>query len=467
MHLAQALEIWVKQLADASSDEATLAIQADLIRLLLQHLNDRAQAYGYLAAGEQFFAQETLEVMLNNIRQQQHKKAPVTLMQSMILGWVNQGLTPSQVLVVMGDLKMKLLDAAMMAGNTDLAAGILYCFNRLDELLELIYNIQDIQHEIQDLRAREVKRLEAAYTHIDEPMPLHYMNALNDHLQWRIEACNALLANDIDQLIPPLSHTQCDFGQWFYSGGQLLVPSMQRRDMESLHVEFHQLSQRFFEAFHVMDVFMLSRLLVQTSQVSSKFIELIISLLDREFCKNFELDSLTRIGTYAILDFCLTATKYRAQRLARPMFFLAVDVDNLQGINDAFGHETGDQVLIDTAGYLLAVGSEHHLIRHEDSFYIFGVIQGGKQLFTQLLDSVKASLETMRIEAGRRKVEIAIRNRGAAFVIDTQVRFDNGTFLKFVESRLVPHAPMQTLCECQHFDVADQGDIDALLANIP
>jgi len=57
-------------------------------------------------------------------------------------------------------------------------------------------------------------------------------------------------------------------------------------------------------------------------------------------------DALTGIGNRRMLMESLKAETGRAERLERPLTIVLIDVDRFKSVNDAYGHEAGDKVLV-------------------------------------------------------------------------------------------------------------------------
>lgn len=57
-------------------------------------------------------------------------------------------------------------------------------------------------------------------------------------------------------------------------------------------------------------------------------------------------DALTGIGNRRMLMESLKAETARADRLERPLTLVLIDVDRFKSVNDAYGHEAGDKVLV-------------------------------------------------------------------------------------------------------------------------
>jgi diguanylate cyclase (GGDEF)-like protein len=63
-------------------------------------------------------------------------------------------------------------------------------------------------------------------------------------------------------------------------------------------------------------------------------------------------DNLTGISNRRFLDAALAGELQRAQRYARPLAVLMIDLDYFKQVNDDYGHLTGDQVLVAVASLL-------------------------------------------------------------------------------------------------------------------
>jgi diguanylate cyclase (GGDEF)-like protein len=66
------------------------------------------------------------------------------------------------------------------------------------------------------------------------------------------------------------------------------------------------------------------------------------------------LDPLTRVGNRARFDRALKSWVSLHRQNGQPFVLAMVDLDNFKDVNDRCGHQAGDQVLVDTAGILVA-----------------------------------------------------------------------------------------------------------------
>lgn len=69
-------------------------------------------------------------------------------------------------------------------------------------------------------------------------------------------------------------------------------------------------------------------------------------------------DPLTGLANRQLFEQCLTQALDAARRMAGPVALLFIDMNDFKGVNDSFGHQTGDQVLRETAARLTR--ATHH-----------------------------------------------------------------------------------------------------------
>ena len=79
-----------------------------------------------------------------------------------------------------------------------------------------------------------------------------------------------------------------------------------------------------------------------------------------------ELDPLTQLPNRAAFERQLQHETVRAQRYGRDFSLLLFDVDDFKSVNDRFGHQAGDQVLVGIARELQL------LLRQSDSVFRYG-----------------------------------------------------------------------------------------------
>lgn len=153
----------------------------------------------------------------------------------------------------------------------------------------------------------------------------------------------------------------------------MAVPMMEGKEGKGFAVILHQ--EAYFFSF---DMFRLLQSLIQHSSMA-----MANSMLREEFEKMVITDHLTQLYTRGFLD----------EKMSRSMeedeegTFIMIDIDNFKSINDTYGHQVGDEILIQVSNLL------QHNIRDHD----VGARWGGEELAIYL--------PSVTLEAGIRIAE--------------------------------------------------------------
>ena len=117
-----------------------------------------------------------------------------------------------------------------------------------------------------------------------------------------------------------------------------------------------------------------------------------LSSLMQKFERSAMTDSLTQLGNRRAFDERMRAELSRAARHGGYLSLALVDVDRFKSVNDEFGHQQGDTVLVKLAGVLRNV-------RAEDAAYRLGGDEFAIIFTDSTADDAMIALERMREEA--------------------------------------------------------------------
>jgi diguanylate cyclase len=149
------------------------------------------------------------------------------------------------------------------------------------------------------------------------------------------------------------SFRRCRFGQWLYAeGNRLLNDHPSYAAIEGEHRRMHQL---------------VSRLLLTTSEGAAigvqdfelftnavKSLRLEAATLKRELEDLLShVDPLTGVNSRTILLTVLRELHALVKRNVMPCSVVMMDLDHFKSVNDTYGHQAGDRVLIATAKYVM------------------------------------------------------------------------------------------------------------------
>jgi len=104
----------------------------------------------------------------------------------------------------------------------------------------------------------------------------HLREAKASHINWVQHAKLLVSGFDIDKESIPVSSTECSFGKWFYSDGQMLHgmhnnPIESMRNIERLHSLLHDIYLDIFKIYYDLDtknISILSKLLGLKRKIS-------------------------------------------------------------------------------------------------------------------------------------------------------------------------------------------------------
>ncbi|MFM0739556.1 GGDEF domain-containing protein [Paraburkholderia xenovorans] len=131
--------------------------------------------------------------------------------------------------------------------------------------------------------------------------------------------------------------------------------------------------------------------------VTVGFVMVATNRLHAQLERQSATDPLTGLLNRRAFGILHAKTQERARRLGQPLTMLIVDLDHFKTINDRFGHDTGDRVLVDFAERVTAVlGPNDHLARF-----------GGEE-FAILLADANAQEAFGRASAIRQLVQLRV-----------------------------------------------------------
>ena len=175
------------------------------------------------------------------------------------------------------------------------------------------------------------------------------------------------------------SFRRCRFGQWLYSEGQrLLIDHPSYPAIEGEHRRMHQSAARLLLAAAEENQISLQDYELLTSAV--KLLRLEATTLKRELEDMLShIDPLTGVNSRTLLLTVLREQHALVKRKVMTCCVVMMDLDHFKTVNDAYGHQAGDRVLIACARYVM-----QHLRPYDKVFRY-----GGEE-FVLILQSVSS-----------------------------------------------------------------------------
>jgi diguanylate cyclase (GGDEF)-like protein len=194
-----------------------------------------------------------------------------------------------------------------------------------------------------------------------------------------------LLANDADLSPREQAHLQADD-----TNSILLVPLV----VNSTSLGILNLFSRNARLFTPAEVRLASDLAAQISIAIDR------ARLHEALRERADTDGLTGVLNHRAILETLDAEVARLRRGGPPLTILMIDLDGFKQINDTYGHQTGDQMLRETAAYLRAgIREIDHVGRYGGDEFLLILpntdTEGARQITSRLLDLAEDTAVTI------------------------------------------------------------------------
>lgn len=189
-----------------------------------------------------------------------------------------------------------------------------------------------------------------------------------------------------------------------------------RPALEDLYIEFRDVLHQIDRITHISDRYQSvtredSVSLTERYKKQLRQLEKIARISDRYQSMMRELneglkeasstDALTGIGNRRSLMERLRTESGRAERLSRPMTVALADVDRFKSVNDAFGHDMGDKVLVEIAQAIRSCVREYDLCGRwggEEFMVIMPEIGGGEG--ARVVERMRDAIAGLKVSVG-------------------------------------------------------------------
>lgn len=119
-------------------------------------------------------------------------------------------------------------------------------------------------------------------------------------------------------------------------------------------------------------------------------------------------DALTGIGNRRMLMERLKSETARAERLERPLTVAILDVDRFKSVNDLYGHETGDKVLVEIARVIESgVRDYDHCGRWGGEEFLIVMPEIGAAEGALVVERIRAGINELRVRSGEKQIEVS------------------------------------------------------------
>ena len=158
---------------------------------------------------------------------------------------------------------------------------------------------------------------------------------------------------------------------------------------------------------NILEIYKLT--LVLDNVISNIVVRKAESVIDEKI-KLSETDPLTNVMNRRNFEELLESLLLRAQRTSLPLTIMVLDIDNFKKVNDKYGHQAGDKVLVDIA-YLIAnsIRKHDHLLRYGGEEFV--IISADSELkgIVHLAEKIRKDIENHEFtDVGKVTVSLGI-----------------------------------------------------------
>lgn len=108
-----------------------------------------------------------------------------------------------------------------------------------------------------------------------------------------------------------------------------------------------------------------------------------------------ELDPLTNVMNRRKFEDLLEKLVLRASRTSLPMTLIVLDIDNFKEVNDKYGHQAGDRVLIEIAHLISSlIRKSDYLVRYGGEEFVIISADSGLEGMMQLAEKIRTEVES-------------------------------------------------------------------------
>jgi len=110
------------------------------------------------------------------------------------------------------------------------------------------------------------------------------------------------------------------------------------------------------------------------------------------------IDPLTGLNNRTSMDACLPRQIDFAKRHQQSMAILVMDLDGFKQINDCYGHDTGDQVLLEVGQVILnAMRNTDQLYRYGGDEFVGGLVQTDLEGAMSVSERIRSGVEKLQL----------------------------------------------------------------------
>ncbi len=196
-----------------------------------------------------------------------------------------------------------------------------------------------------------------------------------------------------------------------------------RTALADLHGEFGELLHQLDRVMHISDRYQhvareqsqslheryrkQLRQLEKLARISDRY-QLMMRDLNEALKDASQRDALTGLGNRRMLMERIRAEVGRSERTGRPLTVAMVDVDRFKDVNDAWGHEVGDQALVEVARAIRSGVRDYDLCgRWGGEEFLVIMPEVGTAVGLGVVERIRAAVDALDVRVGDEKIALS------------------------------------------------------------
>jgi len=307
-----------------------------------------------------------------------------SVMFNQTLDWYRAGLSQNRVMLILSHCRQIFILIAEKKDNSLLAKGLCHIVDLVQSIVNSVFQLRDAFSNMKKRSRLEEERMRRSFQLISAEEPKELIQAFIDHQNWKIRAYSVALGN-IPEGDFPFSTSECNLGKWLNSGGMDKIPEEQREPFTRAHETIHSLGFITLKEAKLHHPEKIVNFLSEMENASDIVCDVLLECIDQAFLQAATKDALTGLANRGAFDVELKQKIAFSKRYKFWLGFIMIDIDFFKSFNDNFGHDYGDQVLIEVAQVL------NQSIRAEDNVYRWG----GEEFAVLTIDKESAGITVL------------------------------------------------------------------------
>lgn len=305
------------------------------------------------------------------------------------LVWHKHGVNISRVMLILTHCRQLFIMLSEKQENHLLARALCHSIDLGQSIISDVYQLHDTLKNLRKKSQAEVSRMRRSFHLISADTPEDLIQVYIDHQNWKMRAYACALG-EIEEGDFPFSTDECRLGIWLNAGGIEQIPEQERATFNAAHEQVHLLGYKALKEAREQHPERIVEFLNDMELASDEVCRVLLERIEDVFTRLASLDSLTGLPNRKAFDAQLSYNVSLSNRHGLWVGLILLDIDHFKSVNDKYGHDYGDQVLVEFAKILECT------VRLEDHVYRWGGEEFAVLVFDKTPDGIELLAERLR-----------------------------------------------------------------------